>query len=150
MDPYAGGQHSMVAGDSVTMRSELQLLGLYTHAPKALNSQAIVYGRTLNIWRRMKEGSFAVADAPTIDPEFWLEAEEYRLNDREDGVFDVVEEFDDGMDAMAYAFTTRPWYPKLKVERKTTLMTPRFIPENTEWNEGGLSEEYPDATGEMT
>lgn len=150
MDPYAGGQHSMVAGDSVTMRSELQLLGLYTHAPKALNSQAIVYGRTLNIWRRMKEGSFAVADAPTIDPEFWLEAEEYRLNDREDGVFEVVEEFDDGMDAMAYAFTTRPWYPKPKVERKRAVMTPRFIPDNTDWNEGGLSEEYPDATGEMT
>jgi hypothetical protein len=118
MDPYAGGQHGMLSGSEVTMRSELQQMGLYTHAPKILNSQAIVYGRVLNIWRRMQEGSFAVADAPSVDPEFWLEAEEYRLNDREDGVFEVVKEYDDAMDGMAYAFTARPWAPRPKVPKR--------------------------------
>ena len=150
MDPYAGGQHSMLAGSEVTMRSELQLLGIYTHAPKVLNNQAIVYGRVLNIHRRMYDGSFAVADAPTIDPEFWAEAEEYRTNDREDGVFEVVKEYDDAMDAMGYAFTARPWYPKPKGAPPKKLWTPRFIPDDFDWNEGGPMEEFPSATGSMT
>lgn len=112
MDPYAGGQHGMLSGALVTMKSELQRLGIYTHTPKILDSNAIVYGGILNIWRRMTEKSFAVANAPTIHPEFWLEAEEYRTNDREDGVFEVVKEFDDAMDAVRYAYTTRPWSPR--------------------------------------
>ena len=118
MDPYAGGQHSMIAADQVTMKSELQQLGIYTHAPKVLQSQAIVYGGILNIWRRMHEGSFAVADSETVNPEFWLEAEEYRTEEREDGVFQPVKEYDDAMDAMRYAFSTRPWYPKPRVSRE--------------------------------
>lgn len=150
MDPYAGGQHSMLSGDAVTMKTELSQLGIYTHTPKVLNPQAIVYGRILNIWRRMHEGSFAVADAPTIDPEFWLESEEYRLNDREDGVFEVVKEYDDAMDAMGYAFTHRPWYPRPKSAPPKRQMSYNFIPGDTDWNEGGLAEEYPSATGEMT
>lgn len=117
MDPYAGGQHSQLSGSLVTMKSELQRLGFYTHSPKVLDSDAIVYGGVLNIWRRMREFSFAVADTPTVDPEFWLEAEEYRMEDREDSVFQVVKEFDDAMDAMRYAFTTRPWSPKPVVKR---------------------------------
>lgn len=149
MDPYAGGQHSMVAGQAVTIRSELQQLGIYTHAPKVIDSNAIVYGGIQNIWRRMAEGSFAVADAPTIDPEFWLEAEEYRTQDREDGVFQVVKEFDDGMDALRYAFTTRPWYPRSQVEVKTHKWSPRTAPD---WSlfEGGPAAEYPSATGSMS
>lgn len=136
MDPYAGGQHSQLAGSLVTMKSELQLLGIYTHSPKVLDSSAIVYGGILNIWRRMREGSFAVADTPTIDKEFWLEAEEYRVNDRQDGVFEVVKEFDDAMDALRYAYTTRPWYPKPRSAPRKPTPTPRFIPEDTDWNEG--------------
>lgn len=125
MDPYAGGQHSMMTGQAVTMKTELQQMGLYTHAPKVLDSDAIVYGGVLNIWRRMRERSFAVADTDTVDPEFWLEAEEYRLEDRDDSVFQVVKEFDDAMDAMRYAFSTRPWYPKVRpVERKRQRWAP--------------------------
>lgn len=150
MDPYAGGQHGMLSGSEVTMRSELAQMGLFTHAPKVLNSQAIVYGRILNIWRRMREGSFAVADTPTIDKEFWLEAEEYRLNDRDDGVFEVVKEFDDAMDALGYAFTTRPWQPRPTAKPRPKTATPSFIPADWDWNAGGPSEEYPSATGEMT
>lgn len=150
MDPYAGGQHSQLSGSEVTMRTELQQLGLYTHTPKVLNSQAIVYGRVLNIWRRMSEGSFAVADAPTVHKEFWLEAEEYRLNDRDDGVFEVVKDFDDAMDAMAYAFTQRPWYPKPRAAPKPPPMTYNYIPDDFDWNETGPVEEFPSATGEMT
>lgn len=151
MDPYAGGQHSMVAGQSVTIRSELQQLGIYTHTPKVLDSDAIVYGGVSNIWRRMREGSFAVADAPTVDPEFWLEAEEYRLEDREDGVFQVVKEFDDAMDAMRYAFTTRPWYAKPVQQQRRGIWTPGFIPNNfMDQNELGPQADFPSATGSMT
>jgi hypothetical protein len=150
MDPYAGGQHSMVAGQAVTIRSELQQLGIFTHAPKVIDSNAIVYGGVQNIWRRMSEGSFAVADTPTIDPEFWIEAEEYRVEDREDGVFQVVKEFDDGMDAMRYAFTTRPWYPKPTVVRKKQSWSPHVAPDWEEFNAGEPQAEYPSATGSMT
>lgn len=149
MDPYAGGAQNMISGQAVTMRSELAQLGIYTHAPKVLDSQAIVYGGVLNIKRRMAEGSFAVADADTIDPEFWLEAEEYRTEDREDGVFQVVKEFDDAMDAMRYAFTTRPWYPRSPVEERHTAFGQGMAPD---WSifEGGPLAEYPAATGSDT
>lgn len=150
MDPYAGGQHSMIAGQAVTIRSELQQLGIYTHAPKVIDSSAIVYGGVQNIWRRMSEGSFAVADAPTIDPEFLVEAEEYRVEDREDGVFQVVKEFDDGMDGMRYAFTTRPWYPKPQAVKKKTSWSPHVAPDWEEFNEGAPLAEYPSATGSNT
>jgi hypothetical protein len=150
MDPYAGGQHSMISGQAVTIRSELQQLGIYTHSPKVIDSSAIVYGGIQNIWRRMSEGSFAVADSPTIDPEFWIEAEEYRTEDRDDGVFQVVKEFDDGMDAMRYAFTTRPWYPKPTVQKKKTTWSPHVAPDWEEFNEGGPLAEYPSATGSST
>lgn len=147
MDPYAGGQHSMIAGQAVTIRSELQQLGIYTHAPKVLDSSAIVYGGVQNVWRRMSEGSFAVA--ASVHPEFLLEAEEYRTEEREDGVFQVVKEFDDGMDAMRYAFTTRPWYPRTIKREKPSKFSPRRAPD---WSlfEGGPQAEYPSATGSMT
>lgn len=150
MDPYAGGQHSMVAGQAVTIRSELQQLGFYTHAPKVIDSTAIVYGGIQNIWRRMTEKSFAIADAPTIDPEYWLEAEEYRAEDREDGVFQVVKEFDDGMDATRYAFTTRPWYPRPVVVKKVKGWSPHEAPDWEDFNLGGPAADYPSATGSMT
>jgi hypothetical protein len=150
MDPYAGGQHSQLSGAEVTMRSELQILGIYTHRPKVLDSNAIVYGGVLNIWRRMHEGSFAVANAPTIDREFWAEAEEYRLEDRVDGVFQVVKDFDDAMDALRYAFSTRPWAPRPAVVAPPPPMTARYIPDDTSWNEGGPFEDYPSATGAFT
>jgi hypothetical protein len=100
-----------------------------------------------NIWRRMSERSFAVADS--VDPEFLLEAEEYRVNDREDGVFEVVKEFDDGMDAMRYAFTTRPWYPRVTQQARPDHMSPRHAPDWSRF-EGGPVPEYPSATGSMT
>jgi hypothetical protein len=140
----------MVAGQAVTIRTELQQLGIYTHAPKVLDSNAIVYGGVQNIWRRMAEGSFAVADAPTIDPEFWLEAEEYRTEDREDGVFQVVKEFDDGMDAMRYAFTTRPWYPRRRAVEKPKQWSPHVAPDFEELVASGPHQEFPSATGSLT
>lgn len=145
MDPYAGGQHSMVAGQAVTMKSELQQMGMYTHAPKVLDSNAIVYGGVLNIWRRMAESSFAIADSPAIDPAFWLEAEEYRLEDREDGVFQVVKEFDDAMDAMRYAFTTRPWSPKPHVPQTTSKWDPRVAPNWGNWRPQNSDKDYAEA-----
>jgi hypothetical protein len=148
MDPYAGGQHSMVAGSAVTIKSELQQLGIYTHSPKVIDSGAIVYGGVQNIWRRMSEGSFAVANS--VHPEFLVEAEEYRVQDREDSVFEVVKEFDDGMDAMRYAFTTRPWYPRTHVEKKPTRWDPHTAPDWSTFNQGGPAAEYPSATGSMT
>lgn len=150
MDPYAGGQHSMVAGQAVTIRTELQQLGIYTHSPKVLDSSAIVYGGVQNVWRRMSEGSFAVADSPSIDPEFWLEAEEYRVEDRDDGVFQVVKEFDDGMDALRYAFTTRPWYPKPAVTKRAESWSANRAPDWENFNDSGPQAEYPSATGSNT
>jgi hypothetical protein len=150
MDPYAGGQQSMIVGQAVTMKSELQQLGLYTHSPKVLDSNAIVYGGILNIWRRMAEGSFAVADAPTVHPEFWLEAEEYRVEDREDGVFQVVKEFDDAMDALRYAFTTRPWYPQPKAIPQKSSWSVHEAPDWEQLNSMGPHAEFPSATGSMT
>lgn len=149
MDPYAGGQHNMLTGSAVTMRSELELLGIYTHTPKVLNPQAIVYGGILNVWRRQTEGSFAVANTPTVDKEFWLEAEEYRLEDRTDGVFEVVKEYDDAMDAMRYAFTQRPWYPKPRVPDPPKRMAPNYIPEDYDWNAGGPVSSINEATGDI-
>lgn len=150
MDPYAGGQHSMITGQAVTIRSELQQLGIYTHSPKILDSNAIVYGGIQNIWRRMSEGSFAIADSPAIDPEFWVEGEEYRTEDRDDGVFQVVKEFDDGMDGMRYAFTTRPWYPRPTVVTKKQSWSPHVAPDWEQFIEGQPQAEYPSATGSST
>lgn len=150
MDPYAGGQQNMITGQAVTIRSELQQLGIYTHSPKVLDSSAIVYGGVQNILRRMAEGSFAVADAPTVDPEFWLEAEEYRTEDREDGVFQVVKEFDDGMDAMRYAFTTRPWYPKPKVVERVNQWGSGVAPDWERYNADPMVTDFPSATGSQT
>lgn len=151
MDPYAGGQHNMVTGSTVTIKSELQLLGIYTQTPKVLDSGAIVYGGIQNIWRRMAEvpPSFAVADC--VHPEFLLEAEEYRTEDRPDGVFQVVKEFDDGMDAMRYAFTTRPWYPRPKhAAPKPSGWRPGQAPDWEAFDNGGPVADYPSATGSMT
>jgi hypothetical protein len=154
MDPYAGGQHSQLAGAAVTMRSELQQLGIYTHTPKVLKQEAIVYGGVLNVWRRQEEGSFLVADSPTVDEEFWLESEEYRLEPRDDGVFEPVHEFCDAMDAMRYAFTTRPWYPNMiKTEKKESLEAVLLDHRAPDWQlieQGGPDPEYPSATGAMT
>ena len=151
MDPYAGGAHSMTSGEAVTMRSELQMQGIYTHAPRILKAEAIVYGGISNIKRRMVEGSFAVLNATTIDKEFWLEAEEYRLNPREDGVFEPVKEFDDAMDAMRYAFTQRPWYTRPPSAKPTARAWRPGVAPNAEWIEGsGPVREDPSATGSMT
>jgi hypothetical protein len=154
IDPYAGGQHSMLLGSSVTIRTELQQMGIYTHPPKVLNSEAIVYGGVSNIWRRMKEHSFAIADTDAIDPEFWLEAEEYRLEERQDGVFQPVKEFDDAMDAMRYAYTTRPWYPAPdEGPRNKSLKEALALRQVPTWDmiEGsGPEAQYPSATGSMT
>lgn len=147
MDPYAGGQHSMLAGSQVTIKTELQLLGISTINPKVLDSNAIVYGGVSNIWRRMKEGSFHVAEC--VHAEFLLEAEEYRTQDRPDGVFEVVKEFDDGMDACRYAFSTRPWTPIPGTYGRQEKWAPGHAPD---WSlmDNGPSQEFPSATGMMT
>jgi PhoH-like ATPase len=79
-----------------------------------------------------------------------LEAEEYRVEDREDGVFQVVKEFDDAMDAMRYAFTTRPWYPRPRTKQKVSTWEPHRAPDWATFNESGPQAEYPSATGSMT
>lgn len=147
MDPYAGGQHSMLTGSSVTIKTELQQLGIATISPKIIDSKAIVYGGVSNIWRRMQEGSFHVA--ATVHPEFLLEAEEYRTMERPDGVFEVIKEFDDGMDACRYAFTTRPWNPIPGTYGRRERWSHDHAPD---WSlfEGGPTQEYPSATGSMT
>jgi hypothetical protein len=147
MDPYAGGQHSMLTGSTVTIKSELQGLGIATQTPKILDSNAIVYGGVSNIWRRMEEGSFHVADC--VDEEFLLEAEEYRTEDRPDGVFEVVKEFDDGMDAARYAFSTRPWIPIPGMNRPKFNYRAGTAPDWSLLDEP-LQAEYPSATGMMT
>lgn len=147
MDPYAGGQHSMLTGQAVTIKTELQQLGIFTMNPKVLDSNAIVYGGVQNIWRRMQEGSFHVAKC--VHPDYLLEAEEYRTVERPDGVFEVVKEFDDAMDATRYAFTTRPWYPSPESQQKKDKWGPGHAPD---WSlmETGPASEYPSATGAMT
>ena len=55
-------------------------------------------------WRRVRSRSLGVV------AELTSEAEEYRMEDRPDGVFQVVKERDDGLDATRYALTWRPWY----------------------------------------
>lgn len=150
MDPYAGGQHSMIAGQAVTIKTELQQLGIYTQTPRVLDSTAIVYGGIANIWRRMAEQPPSFAINALIEPEFLLEFEEYRTEEREDGVFQVVKEFDDGMDAMRYALVTRPWYPRVKTEQSAQNFGPRVAPDWSKFNEGGPQQEYPAATGSMT
>lgn len=148
MDPYAGGQHSMLAGSAVTIRSELQQLGIPTISPRILDSNAIVYGGVSNIWRRMEEGSFSVANC--VDREFMLEAEEYRTQDRPDGVFEIVKEFDDGMDAVRYAFSHRPWVAPPRDMQPMSQLKPGEAPDWAQFEESGPMAEYPSATGSMT
>lgn len=148
MDPYAGGQHSMLAGSTVTIKSELQTLGIPTTGPKILDSNAIVYAGVANVWRRMEENSFHVADC--VDPEFFLEAEEYRTEPRPDGVFEVVKEFDDGMDGCRYAFTQRPWYTRTTITPKTFQWKPHEAPNWEAIEAIPKYQDYPAATGSMT
>lgn len=148
MDPYAGGQHSMLTGSTVTIKSELQTLGIATVSPKVLDSNAIVYGGVANIWRRMEEESFSVANC--VDPEFLLEAEEYRTVDRPDGVFEVVKEFDDGMDACRYAFSWRPWYSSPRGPQKVLRFSPREAPNWEALEAIPATQDYPSATGSLT
>lgn len=149
MDPYAGGQHSMLTGSAVTIKTELQQLGIPTMSPRVLDSNAIVYGGVQNIWRRMEQSSIHIAT--TVHPEFLLEFEEYRTQERPDGVFEVVKEFDDGMDAMRYAFTTRPWYPRSTAQKGSAWhWTPRSVPDWSVIEAAGPHQEYPAATGSMT
>lgn len=151
MDPYAGGQHSMITGQAVTIRSELQQLGIYTHAPKVIDSTAIVYGGIQNIWRRMAENPPSFAVSKNVHEQFLLEPEEYRTEDREDGVFEVVKEFDDGMDAMRYALVSRPWYPNQVKVSKPKPWDPTRAPDwAVQYNELGPQAEYPSATGMMS
>lgn len=151
MDPYAGGAHSMVSGQAVTMKTELQQLGIYTHAPKVLDSNQIVYGGVLNIKRRMAEQPPSFAVGSCVHKEFWVEAEEYRTEDRDDGVFQVVKEFDDGMDAMRYAFTTRPWYPRTnRAPSRKWVPEPGVAPDWELINVPAPAQDYPAATGSMT
>jgi hypothetical protein len=148
MDPYAGGQHSMLSGSLVTIKSELQQLGIATQSPKVIDSNAIVYGGVSNIWRRMEEGSFHIASC--VHPEFLLEAEEYRTQERPDGVFEVVKEFDDGMDAFRYAFTTRPWYPRSAHTPKQIHWSSREAPDWQAIEALPVQGDYPAATGSFT
>jgi hypothetical protein len=150
MDPYAGGQHSMISGQAVTIKTELSQMGIYTHAPKILDSNAIVYGGVQNILRRMGESPPSFAVGSCVHPEFILESEEYRTEDREDGVFQVVKEFDDGMDGLRYAFTTRPWYPRTQAPPpKNEGWRPGQAPNWERYNEGPETADYPSATGSM-
>jgi hypothetical protein len=148
MDPYAGGQHSMLTGSQVTIKTEMQRLGIPTMSPKILDNNAIVYAGCANIWRRMEEDSFHIGSC--VDPEFLLEAEEYRLNPRPDGVFEVVKEFDDGMDAFRYAFTHRPWYPRVVAAVKQHHWEAHKAPDWDYLNTLPTYQDYPSATGSMT
>lgn len=137
MDPYHGAQHTMLG--TTTMKDELAQLGVYTHTPKVLDSDAIVYGGISNIWKRMasRPPTFAVSSACKHAIE---EAEEYRMNtDREDGIFAVIKENDHFMDAIRYAFTWRPYYPPIPSETSVPLIVPGQAPREG-WNEGTLEE----------
>jgi len=138
MDPYAGGQHTMLG--TTTVKEELQKLGVFTHTPKVLDSEAIVYGGIANIHRRMggKPPTIAISELceRTIE-----EAEEYRIDpDAEDGTFRVVKENDHCMDAMRYAFTWRPYYPPILEAPERPLIVPGQAPNAEVWNEGPLEE----------
>lgn len=148
MDPYAGGQHSMLAGSTVTIKSELLTQGIATMSPKVLDSNAIVYGGVSNVWRRMEENSFHVGTC--VDPEFLLEAEEYRTNERPDGVFEVVKEFDDGMDACRYAFSQRPWYSAARKPSATVRWEAHKAPDWEALEATPAYQDFPSATGSQT
>lgn len=121
IDPYAGNQHGHADGN--TVKDELQRQGLFCQHPTVLDKDAIVYGGVQQIWRRMKEGGFHVSeDCRHLN----YEAEEYRTEDRPDGIFQAVKERDHGMDAVRYACTLRPWYPDLTAQ----LEEEPFIPGN--------------------
>lgn len=138
MDPYHGSQHSMLG--VATMKDELAQIGVHTHRPKVLESDAIVYGGISNIWKRMasKPPLFAVSSACTHTIE---EAEEYRMDtDREDGIFAVIKEHDHFMDAIRYAFTWRPYYPPIPRDpADKPMIVPGKAPTEG-WNEGVLEE----------
>jgi hypothetical protein len=123
LDPYHGHKHGNTDGQTVA--GELVRQGIYTCNPVVLDKDAIVYGGCQQIWRRMRQRAFAVSkDCRRLT----AEAEEYRIEDRPDGVFQVVKEFDDGMDAMRYAFTWRPWYVEQEPVREPSVWVPGEAP----------------------
>lgn len=139
MDPYAGAQHSMLG--ATTIKDQLMEIGVYTHTPKVLDSDAIVYGGISNIWKRMgsKPPTFAVSELCTNTIE---ESEEYRIDsDREDGVFAVIKENDHFMDAMRYAYTWRPYYPPVYEAPDRPIIVPGKAPEGDFWNDPSSLEE---------
>jgi hypothetical protein len=123
IDPYAGNQHGHV--DANTVKDELGRQGIWCQNPKVMDKDAIVYGGVQQIWRRMKEGGFHVSEACR---ELTREAEEYRTEDRPDGIFQAVKERDHGIDAMRYLFTLRPWYPDFAALLKEEQYVPGTAP----------------------
>lgn len=123
IDPYAGNVHSHTEG--TTVKDELTRQGIHAIHPLVLDKDAIVYGGVQQIWRRMKEGGFHVSEACK---ELTKEAEEYRTEDRPDGVFQAVKERDHGMDALRYALTRRPWYPNLTEQLRAETWKPGTAP----------------------
>ena len=123
IDPYAANVHGHTGG--LTVKEELQRQGLFCQHPAVLDKDAIVYGGVQQIWRRMKEGGFMVSEACR---QLNYEAEEYRTEDRPDGLFQVVKERDHGLDAARYAFTLRPWYPDFQRLLKDEEFVPGVAP----------------------
>lgn len=133
MDPYHGHKHGMTDGQTVA--EEFARQGIHTCNPVVLDKDAIVYGGVQQIWRRMAQQAFKVSpDCYRLSEE----AEEYRIEDRPDGVFQVVKENDDGLDACRYALTWRPWYPHEETEREPELWEPGMAP-SQDWLTGARS-----------
>jgi phage terminase large subunit-like protein len=82
-----------------------------------------------SVRRRIQEGGFFVGENLKG---LRGEADEYRMDDREDGEFKVIKENDHRLDALRYVLMERPWYPSVVEKLREQEFVPGQAP-NLEW-----------------
>lgn len=103
IDPSARSRSPITA---TTIETEFANHEIFpSHAQNELEAGVFLVRRRL-----ANEQLFISRDCPLVT---W-EAERYRIQEREDGKFDVVKKDDHLMDTVRYAAMTRPWDPKPK------------------------------------
>lgn len=117
-----------------SVQTELLRQGIPTMA-----GQNDVQAGVQQVRRRIQEGGFFVAQSCRG---LRGEADEYRMDDRDDGEFKVVKENDHRMDAMRYAIMARPWYRELGAKLREQTFEPGVAPSH-EWLDAHAEQDSP-------
>ena len=121
IDPSAKNR-SLTNAQSI--QSELQIQGIST-----IPGQNDVQAGVQNVRRRIKEGALLIGENLTG---LRGEAEEYRMDDTDDGEFKVVKENDHRLDALRYVMMTRPYYGNVAARLREESWQPGIAP-SADW-----------------